>query len=66
MPKRDTPTIAAAKVMLGMLDIEDVPESHQRAVQHLINRCGPIGPYSDAVGLVVGMMRRAELERRRC
>lgn len=65
MRKREPPTICAAKVMLGMMEIEDVPEIHQTAVQHLITRCGPIGPYSDPISLVVGMMRRAELERRR-
>jgi hypothetical protein len=65
MRKRETPTICAAKVMLGMMEIEDVPEMHQRAVEHLITRCGPVGPYSDPVSLVVGMMRRTQLEWRR-
>ena len=50
----------AARILLGRITIDDVPESRQASVQWLVKRCGPDVETNDPVEVVVGMMAKIE------
>ena len=54
----------AARILLGQLTIDDVPESQQTSVMWPARRCGPDCEATEPVEVVVGLMRKIERLRR--
>ena len=54
----------AARILLGLATIDDVPESQQTSVQWLVRRCGPDCEATEPVEVIEGMMRKIERLRR--
>lgn len=55
----------AARLILGQITIDDVPEARQRSVQWLVRRCGPEQPADTAEDVVIRLMEKIERLRKR-
>lgn len=61
----DTCRHYAARILLGQITIDDVPEGRQVSVEWLVKRCGPDVAATDPVEVIVGMMAKIERLRRK-